>query len=368
MKIKNDKFEIKEVESEHLIAIAKFLCNENHGVYTEEEWLEKFDLFWELNPWFDKKKHCRGWAIFNYNQEVHGFLGNIPIVYLKDGKSEEAFWGTTWVVSKHARGQSLKLYNKFIEQKGSLFSTSTEPKIKEVITYLFGYDELRPTWLNYKYTLPLSLVSSFRFVSYYYKNFWIKRNIFKLGNIFYKLLSLMYIAFSKLSKSGVKVNQCISVPNDIELFNKKFVSKYNYVLPRNKENIEWLYFSGEQSSLRLLLEVRDGSELIGLVSFKCILSEGGARLELLDFALLYVTFNIIQSVITQTQEISKKWRNDLAYVTFFSFDEIMDSELTKSGFHKMKSEDSFFIRAIPLHAEIPSFYTSPIDGDRSFFP
>ena len=132
MKIKNDKFEIKEVESEHLIAVAKFLCNENHGVYTEEEWLEKFDLFWELNPWFDKKKHCRGWAIFNYNQEVHGFLGNIPVVYLKDGKSEEAFWGTTWVVSKHARGQSLKLYNKFIEQKGSLFSTSTEPKIKEV--------------------------------------------------------------------------------------------------------------------------------------------------------------------------------------------------------------------------------------------
>lgn len=368
MKIKNKKFEIKEVENENLSAVAKFLIKKKHGEYTENEWLKKFELFWALNPWFDRKKHCRGWAVFNNNQEIHGFIGSIPVVYLREGKFEEAFWGTTWVVSEEARGQSLNLYNKFIEQNGSLFSTSTEPKIKEAITYLFGYDELKSSWLNFKYTLPLSLVPSFRFVSYYYKNSWVKRNLFKLGNIFYKLSALMYVASRKLVKSEIKINKCIAVPDDIELFNKKFVSKYNYVFPRNRENIDWLYFTGEQSSLRLLLEVRDGSELIGLVSFKCILSEGGARLELLDFALLYITRDIIRAVITQTQKISYKWRSDLAYVTFFSFDEVMDRELAKSGFYKMKSEDSFFIRTSPLHTKIPDFYTSPIDGDRPFFP
>ena len=316
MKNKNDKFEIKIVENEHLPAVAKFLIKMKHGEYTENEWLNKFDLFWELNPWFDKQKHCRGWAVFNNIQEVHGFIGSIPAVYLRDGKFEEAFWGTTWVVSEEARGQSLSLYNKLIEQNGSLFSTSTEPKIKEAITYLFGYDELQFHWLKYKYTLPLSLANSFNFISYYYKNFPVKKNLFKLGNVFYKLLAFMYSFSSELAKSEIKVNQCTSVPDDVDLFNEKFVLKYNYVFPRSRENIEWLYFSGEQSSLRLLIEVRDGSELIGLISFKCILSEGGARLELLDFALLYVTRDIIKTVITQIQKISKKWRSDLAYVTF----------------------------------------------------
>ena len=364
----NLKFKIKKVESTHLNDIAEFLVNEKHGEFSKEEWLNKFNLFWKSNPWFDKKKHCRGWVIISDDQKVQGFIGSVPVAYLREGKFEEAFWGTTWIVSKQARGQSLNLYYKFIEQNGTLFSTSTEPKIKDAITYLFGYDELSPLWLKYKYTLPLSLSDSFKFVSYYYRGSLTKKIVYKLGSVFYKTLAFIHRIPDDFAKSKIRINICTSVPVDINEFNEKFVSKYNYVFPRNEDNIKWLYFSRGLSSSRLLLEVREGSELIGLVSFKCILSNGVARLELLDFSLLYVNQEVIKKIIIHTQYLAKKWRSNLAYITFFSFHEIMNVELVKSGFHKSISLDSFFIRTFPMHSKILNFYTSPIDGDRPFFP
>jgi len=368
MEKSGDSFEIKKVKKELLPDVAKFLFNKKHCGYSENEWLDKFTYFWDNNPWFDEDKHCRGWVLVNYNQEIYGFIGNIPVVYFRDGKPEYAFCATTWVVSMQARSQSLKLYSKIIEQNAVILSTTTEPKLRHAITFLFGYDELEPYWLEYDYTIPLNLLESFKFISFSNQDSIIKNNILKLGCIFSKFVSTVYSFVNSRLKPELTVSQCSSVPEDIDVFNGKFISKYKYVLPRDKNNIGWLYFSGKQSSTRLVLTLREGSTLIGLVSFKCIFSRGVTRLELLDISTLYLSGNIIKKIITQVQIIAKKWRPDIAFVTFYSLHDEMTSELLKSGFYKTKGINSFFIRSTPLHSEIPEFHVSPIDGDRAFFP
>jgi len=370
MNIKNNnhRFEIVRLKQQQLPEVADFLVKHQHGDYNKQEWINKFDLFWNSNPWFDKSKHSRGWVIINANNELEGFIGSIPIVYLRKGRIEEAFCATTWVVSNDARGQSLNLYSELINQGGVIFSTTTEPKIKKIITQLFGYDEITPAWIKFKYVIPLNLKSSFKFISSYHKNNILKKITYNLGNVFFKFLAINYRAFHRLKKTNINIQQCDCVPKDIELFNSDFIEKYKYVFPRNFKNINWLYFSNAQSSSRLLLEVRENSKLIGLVSFKCIVSNGVARLELLDFSMLYITRVILQSVIIEVQKISKEWRKDIAFITFYSFSDMMNVELIKSGFYKSKNTDSFFIRTQPLHSQITDIYTSPLDGDRPFFP
>lgn len=361
-------FKIMKVEDVRLAAIAEFLYKQKHCEYNKQEWLNKFNLFWDSNPWFDEKKHNRGWIIINTNQEIHGFLGSIPVVYLRKGKPEDAFCATTWVVSKQARGQSLKLYQKYVEQSGCLLSTTTEPKVQNVITYLFGYEKIEPTWIKYNYILPLSLAQGFKFITFHYKNNIVKRNVAKLGCVFSKILASTYIFFECINKSKIKVTQCKIIPVDIEHFNEKLILKYKYIFPRDRKTTEWLYFSGTQSLLRLFLEVRDGTELIGFISFKCMSSHGVARVELIDFVLLYTTRTIIKKIIIKTQMIVKTWRRDAAFITLFSFNETMAAELVKAGFVKRKSENSFFIRPHPLNSSMHDFYTTPVDGDRPFFP
>ena len=57
-------FKIKSVDQYDLDSLAEFLSI-NHGKLTKKQWFEKFELIWNLNPYFDEKKVERGWIIID---------------------------------------------------------------------------------------------------------------------------------------------------------------------------------------------------------------------------------------------------------------------------------------------------------------
>ena len=359
-------FKIKSVDQYDLDSLAEFLSI-NHGGLTKKQWFEKFELIWNLNPYFDEKKVERGWIIIDNKKDIYGFLGNIPFVYLIDGSPEQIYCGTTWIVSKEARGESLKLYEQLNNQNGWLINTTGTADVNKILSEIFHYTKIDLSSFETNYILPVNLLFSFKFIFGYYKNNFLKKIFSILGAVIIKVITLINYFIFKKKIGKISINHCSKPPNDIDEFNNKLISKYNFVFPRNKKNIEWLYFSSNKSPI--LFEVRENKSLIGLISFLHGTQYGSTRFDLLDFSILDTSPAVLNKIIIEIQKLLKQMKKDISFITFKSYDNNMKNELMKFGFYKFKSKNysNFYIRNFNSDKKISNVHLTSMDGDRSFF-
>lgn len=359
-------FLIKSLEESELELLAEFLSI-NHKIFNKNEWLEKFNLFWNMNPHFDNQNHKRGWIIINDKKEIYGFLGNIPLDYLINGIKKKIYCGTTWVVKSEARGSSLELYNEFNKQNGFLINTTATKNVESILSNIFHYRKVELPLLKNSYLLPINLLSCFKFFSIYFKNNIFNKIFSIILSFLLRLMGDLYNFMHNNKNSPISVNLCKNIPTDIESFNNQFVSKYNFVYQRNKESVKWIYFT--DSNPPILFEIKDNNKLIGLISFKLVKENKIIRMELLDYSMLYTNNSIQKKIIIEIQKIIKNLKINVAFITLKSYSNIMHDELIKAGSYKFKQKSlsNFYIYNSNINEKIDNYYITPIDGDRSLF-
>jgi hypothetical protein len=116
--------DVREVSVEDYEQIAEL--ESRHGLETKtyDEWKH----LWFNNPVYQSlaKSWPAGWVLENSNRKIIGYIGNIPLSYVFEGKKLLAATSRSWVVDAGYRGYSLLLLDYFFAQTNvDLFLTTT---------------------------------------------------------------------------------------------------------------------------------------------------------------------------------------------------------------------------------------------------
>jgi len=120
--LSNKKIAIREVSFEDYPKVFSLQSR-----YNLEESSQKWLHLWVENPVLrDLKGWPIGWVLENESdQEIVGYLGNIPQVYEIGGKKLFAAASRAWVVDERFRSYSLLLLDKFLNQKNAQLCLAT---------------------------------------------------------------------------------------------------------------------------------------------------------------------------------------------------------------------------------------------------
>jgi hypothetical protein len=79
---------------------------------------EQWAHLWKENPLGDALP--KGWVIEAANEDILGYLGNVPLAYQFQGRALTAAATHLWVVDESARTHSIQLLNKYLSQPADL--------------------------------------------------------------------------------------------------------------------------------------------------------------------------------------------------------------------------------------------------------
>jgi hypothetical protein len=116
------------ITKEDYAGLARFLTTGDETPSKKTDfWLERFSYWWDTNPCFSENT-VRGWVMKD-NNEIVGFLGNIPTDFMLFGKPVSVFNGTYWKVRPEYRTHSMVLFLNQIRATQVVFITtpSDEP-------------------------------------------------------------------------------------------------------------------------------------------------------------------------------------------------------------------------------------------------
>lgn len=138
-----DTTRVRVVTTEDYASLAGFLAGFVDETRSEQFWLKRFRFWWNENPVYHAGVP-RGWVLWEEN-EIKGYLGNIPTEFQLNGQPVTALCPTTWRVLPTHRNHSLHLLYQAIRcAKGSI-SFNTTPSddaarvLKGVKFNLFPY-------------------------------------------------------------------------------------------------------------------------------------------------------------------------------------------------------------------------------------
>jgi len=86
-------------------------------------WQQRFKFWWDQNPALDGHNNTRGWIIKEENNVV-GFIGNIPTQFQLFNKEVLAFNGTNLVIAPEYRKYSIKLFLNQVNYSPIVFMTT----------------------------------------------------------------------------------------------------------------------------------------------------------------------------------------------------------------------------------------------------
>lgn len=108
-------------------SLARFLAGFAGETRSEQFWLKRFGLWWNENPAYHEGVP-RGWVLWEEN-EIKGYLGNIPNEFQLNGEVVTALSTTTWRVAPTHRNHSLRLFYQALRcAKRAIFFDTTPSK------------------------------------------------------------------------------------------------------------------------------------------------------------------------------------------------------------------------------------------------
>lgn len=125
--------EIQTVTAADYHKLAAYFADFPGEKRTSEEWLHRFNHWWEGNPAFTSD-HVRG-VILKDNEQIVGYNGNFPSLLLIDGVETVALNGSSWRVQEKYRQYSMELYyqNRILAKDKIFFNTTPVSSILKLL-------------------------------------------------------------------------------------------------------------------------------------------------------------------------------------------------------------------------------------------
>lgn len=343
----NKVFEIKEIFLDEIDSLANFLSIESEICLSSVDWKKKIKWIWEKNPFYNPNDPI-GWKITSYDNKIYGFLGNIPIENLKF-KCIKSYWATSWYVNIEARSYSIRLFEKFANQKGLLFNNTPITKIEPILTKLFQFRKANNYWFN----------SSILFLFNPYKNglvnFKITRNS-KLNNILYSLFvfiliyrNVLYFFFRIFNSKRL----------EIKIREEKILNN-----SKDQEMVKWLFTECDTTNCMFLYDMYDKDKVVASFLLKIRNTERFSYLECIDCKIHNDSmFNILSYYIVLSKFLQKNHKN----ICFLILKTNINFKIFKYilGFKTKINQNTYFKNNL----NIDHLHYSPtsLDGDSVFF-
>jgi hypothetical protein len=323
----------REIDEKDLIPLAEFLIHEYPFKLTKESWFQKFDIWWASNPAFTPHLP-RGW-ILEEDTQIIGFIGNVPIKYEIQGDMKIGTAASDWFVKPSIRGMfSINLFKKFINQDNPslfLFRTKTENIKKILIKYGFNESVARRYPLEYVYIINRKKLLNRKNMSYFLFNYFSKSRIGnqltfleslkKMGIFVYSFLFETQLGRIKDHTRGAYTTSlCSYCDESFANLWKPILNEYSVNVSRDKNTLNWLYFSAGKSYNRIVLQCQRSSDnsLAGYMVFDFIardLTDGGA-MQLMEMCIPNNDEQILTSLISFAIEIGKQ--NKVLFLIFWA--------------------------------------------------
>lgn len=357
---------------------ATFLEKATRGVYKKELWLDRFECWWDNNPVMNNDIN-RGWVLRDVNEEIGGFMGNVPIKYYIRGEEQIACIATSWYVSNEHNKRGLDLLLPFLKQKRRILLDTTASERAAEILLKLGFTSLEKEWLKEEFFYPVDIAE---FLDFFVRKTFTNSVVFRS----LKWVSIFIAPVLKTFLMLLRINVFLRLGEysfrEITRFDEtytslweKFKLKYDMLAVRDSSALNWFFFgSNGLSSTRKVLEIRRCNEVIGYVAVKEASSFEGGRdysyFEIIDVVMCPEEESAYITVIDGLLWLARQSKKKIMFIRATFFSESMKQGLRRYGFFKRAGISRFVYKQQGDSCSIkPSaFYATTLDGDRCFFP
>lgn len=372
---------VRPVIKEDYKALARFLAKETDGVFQECFWLDRFQYWWDSNPVMSEDI-CRGWILYGGDREVGGFFGNIPIKYIINGEEKIVCSPTSWYVAEDFKKRSLELLSPFLKQNRPLLDTTPSEKVANMLVRL-GFRNLEQEWLIKEAIYPVRVIG--------FWNFFINRAVTRKSMLFLLKIAGLFVLpsikiFQKIHELQLPAVDRKYTIKEIQKFDNSYSSlwdklktKYSIMAVRNEAALNWFFFgSRDLLSSRRVIEIKVGETLIGYIAVKLVVSKLKGKsyhyFEVVDMAIIEGEESAYFALLKGLLWLVKKSEKKALFIRIRPFDKTIEDCLRRFGFFWHKGKWGFLFRDFgENNPEIGerlqhSFYATPLDGDRCYFP
>jgi hypothetical protein len=368
---------IRSVLSGDLENIALFL-SKNHG-HIPEEWIKRFDMWYVKNP-VGELDIPLGWVLESDDDEIKGFMGNIPVSFQVGESKSVAVASTSWVVVPEVRGiDSLKIYYAYYRQKNVRVLINTTPN--EFACHLierlgFHHIECPPKNTFYLCAIRIDPSAIFSFCQK------------KVSNK-YLLTILKKLLHTRISNVGITIINTLFTPKSAKYLQDEYKSSVcdccdpsftalfeNHRKPdvmtlwRDAETLNWLYFSDLVKDKRIVIQCnsRSGNALAGYVALDLIdsmSSPGKKSLILKDAFIPEINKNIVYSILSLCFEQAKRYDVDIIYL--WPLNKEMEKILKNVSLFPVVMGSVYYYKGVNLDQDLINnlkFIPSLIDPDK----
>lgn len=366
---------IRPLETRDFQKLAVYLEEKTGGEQNREDWLDLFGYWWEKNPAMEPHIPM-GWILVSADDRVGGFLGNIPLRYVLNGKEVTVCSGTSWFVDEPYRHKSLDFLNRFLKQKHPLLNTTPIDAVHKIFLRL-GFKELARPWLQVEGILPVHCSSFWDF--FVHKRF-ADKSFFQplrwlsplMGAGIHLVLHLGRLI--RCPGSAPYTTRQISWFTDrTAIMPDRFRTDFSFYAQRTPETLNWYFFSTERlKGKRRVLEVLAGKESIGYVAVKKVekLEHGGSfgYYEVADLALDRAEPEVYMALFKGLAAMAKKESRPIAFIRMSPFAPGLEQSMKRFGFLQQQVTFRYLHRGLGTDLQESAIHATPLDGDRCFFP
>ena len=361
-----------ELEDKIATLLSEFFHTEREGI-----WKLRFNLIWHSNPYLtDDVPAC--WIIKNDEDEICGFLGNVPAEFQYGNTALKASGtGPLYVSKKYAGIESSRLCLSFIKQNTDLLISSTP---NDTAVNIFTKLRLNKIPVA-NITSYIIVLAPFSFMKYFYGTY-ICNNDREMNSM--RLKKTQSVAnnvqvpqricsiqnMEAFTSHGYNIRHITSVSEFMSCLNRH-ITDNKLLLSRTRESLNWIMFSPEVQLLlhRSVISIWDGvGNYIGYCVFD-IKEESAYKCFLLvrEIELLVSEIRILKALKKYLKIIAKRSNCFMVQIRLIEPDLQLDKMLRKVTRLKKDGVNNYLVK-LPnnIDISIDKYRASALDPDIGF--
>lgn len=367
----------QDLSSELENKIASFLSEYFHSEINEI-WKLRFNLIWHSNPYLTDDVPA-GWILKNDDDEICGFLGNVPVEFQYENIVLNASGADSLYVSKKYAGiEGARLCISFIKQKTDILIDSTPNETAEKIFEKLKFNKIRVEYIT-SYIIVIAPFSLLKYLyNKYHSNNVHESNLFHSKKLKYFENNGQPVSQSRFdiqnldffTSHGYSLKRISSVSEFMNCINSHTVDK-RILLSRKIESLNWILFSQEVQSLlhRSVISIWDQAEnYIGYCVFD-IKEESRSQRYLLvrQIDLIVSDVNILKALKKYLKVVAKRNGCFMIQIRLIMPDVNLDLMLRKVIRLKKEGKNNYLVK-LPNDRDfsLDEFYASALDPDLGF--
>ncbi|NTV29679.1 MAG: hypothetical protein HGA80_06335 [Candidatus Omnitrophica bacterium] len=370
-------YSIRPLQTQDYGGLADFLAAQVGEGLDREFWLERFNWWWEKNSAM-RTDIVRGWVLEMPGGKISGFHGQVPLRYHFPGGESMVYAGTTWYVDPSARGYGLGVLLAFIRQKEFLLQTTPADNVGEIVRKM-GFRALGQPWTGADHIYPViksKAAAFFLLKGVALRLPWVAGMLSWPAAFFLQIVTGVKDKLNAARVQGYAFAEIKAFDARYDQLDKALAGRYAITAVRDAQALNWLIFGvpGVRSRRRVVEVTADG-KLCGYAAVKLAKGVKASReyywLDVMDAVLVTEEAAAGQALLEGLKFLARSSREPVAFIKMAAFEPVIGGLLGRNGFIRKRASEGYFYRDRPgaeAVAENKSFYATPLDGDRAFFP